>query len=212
MKCAKCEVEIEPVNRAVAASRTFYADLEQQLVCKGTWTFHEPEPTEADPSPIYDEVEEASIQPASGTESAPPLLKELRNAYLLGKVTSNLIERVDNCIFQPQPSSLTQAGPQKHEKEMLEVIDQRDKWEEKIGDLAALAGCREEWSSVHEHGDCIEEAIHELRAGSNYVADDEIYPRQVNFANGRIVSIAEEDGKTFLRISWAAQSQKGGGE
>lgn len=47
---------------------------------------------------------------ASGTESAHQLLKELRNAYLLGKVTSNLIERVDNCIFQP--SSLTQAGPE----------------------------------------------------------------------------------------------------
>jgi hypothetical protein len=46
-----------------------------------------------------------------------------------------------------------------------------------------------------------EKEIHRLRAGSNYVADDEMYPRRVSFSNGRIVSIAEEGGKTFLKVT-----------
>jgi len=37
-------------------------------------------------------------------------------------------------------------------------------------------------------------------SGSNYVADDEIYPTRVEFANGRVVAIKSEDGRVFLGI------------
>jgi hypothetical protein len=87
-----------------------------------------------------------------------------------------------------------------NDKEILQVNDQRDHWEEVIGNLAVLAGCEEEWSNLHEHGDCIAEEIHRLRAGSNYIADDEIYPTRIEFANGRIVTIKSEDSRVFLGI------------
>ncbi len=45
------------------------------------------------------------------------------------------------------------------EADCLEVIDERDHWEEVIGQLAADAGCPREWSSLHEHGECIKEKI-----------------------------------------------------
>lgn len=38
-----------------------------------------------------------------------------------------------------------------HEKTMIE----RDGWEEALTQLAADAGCTEEWSNLHAHGDCI---------------------------------------------------------
>lgn len=85
---------------------------------------------------------------------------------------------------------------------MLAVIDERDKWEEKLGDLAVLAGCEEEWSNLHEHGDCIAEEIHRLRSGSNYVANDVVFPTEITFTNGRIVRISfdEFEKKNFLVI------------
>lgn len=36
-----------------------------------------------------------------------------------------------------------------------ETMAERDRWEEILSDLAAEAGCKEEWSNLHAHGDCI---------------------------------------------------------
>lgn len=54
---------------------------------------------------------------------------------------------------------------EEHEREMLKVIDERDKWEEKLSEIAVAAECEEEWSNRHEHGDCIVEKLAQLRAG-----------------------------------------------
>lgn len=40
------------------------------------------------------------------------------------------------------------------------------------------------------------------RVGTNYVADDTTYPQRVSFDNNRVVEIAEENGKYFLRVGW----------
>ena len=94
------------------------------------------------------------------------------------------------------PSEETRAD----DRAILEVIDERDALEELIGDLALLLGCREEWSSLHDHKVCVVEAVHELKAGSNYVADDAVYPTRIEFANGRVVAIKSEEGRWFLGV------------
>ena len=47
-----------------------------------------------------------------------------------------------------------------------------------------------------------------LSSGSNYVADDEVYPTRVEFANGRVVAIKHEDGRVFLGIGMLAVPQE----
>lgn len=51
---------------------------------------------------------------------------------------------------------------EEEERSCLQVIDERDHWEEVIEKLAESAGCKEEWSSSHEHGNCIHEALGNL--------------------------------------------------
>ena len=38
------------------------------------------------------------------------------------------------------------------------------------------------------------------KISGNYVADDEIYPSEVKFANGRVVRVVTTDGNTFLEV------------
>jgi hypothetical protein len=47
--------------------------------------------------------------------------------------------------------------------EMVEVIEERDFATNMITGLAQHAGCTEEWSSAHEHGQCIHDALDALR-------------------------------------------------
>lgn len=43
------------------------------------------------------------------------------------------------------------------------------------------------------------------RAGTNYVADDSVYPTRIEFFNGRVVAIKEEDGRVFLGVGMKEQ-------
>jgi chaperonin cofactor prefoldin len=46
----------------------------------------------------------------------------------------------------------------------FKVIAERDHWEEVLGRLAHAAGCQEEGSNLHEHGECIGERIRALQS------------------------------------------------
>lgn len=50
------------------------------------------------------------------------------------------------------------------EREADRLITQRDRWEEQVGDMAASAGCEEEFSNWHDHKDCVEECVAVLKA------------------------------------------------
>ena len=49
------------------------------------------------------------------------------------------------------------------EQETDRLITQRDHWEEQVGDMAASAGCEEEFSNWHDHKDCVEERVAVLK-------------------------------------------------
>lgn len=49
------------------------------------------------------------------------------------------------------------------EQEADRLITQRDRWEEQVGDMAASAGCEEEFSNWHDHKDCVEECVAVLK-------------------------------------------------
>jgi hypothetical protein len=41
----------------------------------------------------------------------------------------------------------------------LRTIDERDSFEDSVSETAALLGCREEWSNLHDHRGCIPDLI-----------------------------------------------------
>ncbi len=45
------------------------------------------------------------------------------------------------------------------EKNELEAIQERDKWEEWCTQMAILGGCEEEWSNFHDHRECVDAAL-----------------------------------------------------
>lgn len=46
-----------------------------------------------------------------------------------------------------------------------------------------------------------------LAQSTNYVADDEVLPTQVDFANGRVVRVATNYGKPYLQIGMKRDEQ-----
>jgi hypothetical protein len=45
-----------------------------------------------------------------------------------------------------------------------QVLRQRDRWEDQVGDMAAQAGCDNEFTSDHDHSHCVTEAVSLLRS------------------------------------------------
>jgi hypothetical protein len=52
----------------------------------------------------------------------------------------------------------------REEEAHLVTIDQRDAFEDFVGNLAADLGCKKEWSSMHDHRECVEEIALSLKA------------------------------------------------
>ena len=50
-----------------------------------------------------------------------------------------------------------QLAQEDHDHE--QTVGERDHWEEVLTDLAEAAGCEQEWTSAHEHGDCIKDRL-----------------------------------------------------
>lgn len=67
-----------------------------------------------------------------------------------------LCKRVDD--LQAERDRL-KAALEKEEREHLETIQQRDHFEDILTNLADVAGCEQEWTNLHEHGECIEAKI-----------------------------------------------------
>lgn len=51
----------------------------------------------------------------------------------------------------------------KNEADFEDAMEDRDRYEEMLGNLASEAGCNEEWSNLHEHGNCISEGIQSMQ-------------------------------------------------
>lgn len=59
--------------------------------------------------------------------------------------------------------------------------------------IKELQGCEPYTNTGEKH-------METLATSGNYTANDEIYPTEVKFNNGRIVRLVEENGKYFLEV------------
>lgn len=63
-----------------------------------------------------------------------------------------------------------------------QVMTQRDHWEEQVGNMAAQAGCEDEFSSAHDHSSCVAEYFAVVKAERDE-ARTQLAGVQANFAN-----------------------------
>jgi hypothetical protein len=91
-----------------------------------------------------------------------------------------------------------------------DVIVERDHYEEVIGSLAATAGCTLEWSSGHEHGEFIAEAL-ALQQDAIAVRDREIEKLKaiVNAPDPSDFLKATETEMRYQRVRWGAEGDAG---
>ena len=53
--------------------------------------------------------------------------------------------------------------------------------------------------------DDLEDLVAEGNAGSNYTANDDTFPTEISFTNGRVVGIAFDGAKPYLTVGMAEQ-------
>lgn len=99
----------------------------------------------------------------------------------------------------------------------LQTIDERDHFEDVITNCAIAAGCTEEWSSNHEHGDCIINELHRLRpcGETAWVSAAEFADKygydltRLSHLSGRILDFAEAYAKHVGgETAWVSAADK----
>lgn len=61
-------------------------------------------------------------------------------------------------------AALSASPAQPDDLVLTKALEERDEYEEFIGDLALEMGCPEEWSNLHDHRSCVMRMVHELQA------------------------------------------------
>lgn len=74
-------------------------------------------------------------------------------------------------------------------------LEDRDRAEDMLGKLAALAGCKEEWSNLHYHGECIAEVLRQRDTDREAL-------RKVADRIEKSIASAENDARGTRHLAW----------